>query len=294
MDNPSSRTAILGTGLFGLVGSTFVEAFADKYDCTNLDLLSGVDITDETQVMKAAEASAADAIIHCAAFVDVNRAWEEKGNKNGLTYKVNVLGTQNIVNAAAKFHKHVIHISTAYVFDGEKDSMYVEDDAIHPVEWYGETKAMAEEVVKNGGASWTILRIDQPFRKTAFGKKADSARKIIQGLQSGKLYPQFVDHWFAPTYLDDFAQVLDWAVQKKPNGIYHATVNQKVTDFEFAQKLSTALSLPAEIKEGHLADYLKTLQRPYQRNTALSSEKLFKESGLKLHTLDEAVSSIVI
>jgi dTDP-4-dehydrorhamnose reductase len=132
------------------------------------------------------------------------------------------------------------------------------------------------------------------FRRTAFSTKPDSARKIVRGLYDGRLYPQFVDHWFAPTYLNDFALVLDWAVQKKPAGIYHATVNEKLSDFAFAQRIQRALRLPGDIAEGHLADYLKTLQRPYQRNTALNSEKLFRESGLKLHTLDEALAELVM
>jgi dTDP-4-dehydrorhamnose reductase len=116
MDNTSPQASILGTGLSGLVGSTFTEAFADKYNFKNLDLLTGVDITNADQVLKAVEESPADTLIHCAAFVDANRAWQEKGNKDGICYKVNVLGTQNIVDAAAKFNKHLIHISTAYIF----------------------------------------------------------------------------------------------------------------------------------------------------------------------------------
>lgn len=294
MDNSFPKAAVLGTGLSGLVGSTFVDVFKDRYDFTNLDLLSGVDITNEEQVMKAAELSTADTIVHFAAFVDATRAWQEKGDKNGVCYKVNVLGTQNMANAATRFNKHFVHISTAYIFDGEKEGMYSEDDKPHPIEWYGETKALAEEVVQNTVKSWTIFRIDQPFRQTAFSTKPDSVRKIIQAMQGGTLYPQFTDHWFAPTYLNDFALALDWAIQKKPQGIFHATVNERVSDFEFTLRIQAALKLPGEVQRGALDTYLKTLQRPYQRNTALASDKLRKESGLAFQSLNEALASLII
>lgn len=290
MDKP----VILGTGLSGLVGSRIVDLLSQKYSFQNLDLTTGVDITDEENVMQTAKSSPASAIIHCAAFTDPTAAWQQRGDKHGLCYKVNVLGTENLARAAQKTHKHFMHLSTAFVFDGEKDGLYVEDDPVHPIEWYGETKALAEQVVQQECDSWTIFRIDQPFRSDVYEKKPDTTHKLIQGLQQKILYPQFTDHWFSPTVVEDFAQVVDWAIENKPNDIYHATCGVKVSDFEYASMINDVLQLDSPIQQGSLTEYLKTAARPYQRNTAMDSKKLSDAANMQWTTLADAIRNIAL
>jgi len=284
---------ILGTGLSGLVGSRIVDQLSDC-QFSNLDLTTGVDITNEQQVMDAVQKSPAEVILHLAAFTDPNAAWAQKGDKNSVCYKVNVLGTENLVKAAQKFNKHFIHVSTAFVFDGTKEDMYDETDEVHPIEWYGETKALAEEVVQEKCDHWTIFRIDQPFRSDVYDKKPDTTHKLIAGLQSKKLYPQFVDHWFSPTIIEDFALAIQWAAEHKSQGIFHATSNVKVSDFEYAIMINDALHLGGEVQQGLLENYLKTLNRPYQRNTAMSSKKLQETANLVPTPLNEALERITL
>jgi len=80
---------VLATGATGLVGSRFVEMFADDYEVANMDLTTGVDITDKTSIDKFVAANPADVLIHLAAFTDTNRAAAESGDKSGLCYQVN-------------------------------------------------------------------------------------------------------------------------------------------------------------------------------------------------------------
>src|SRR5258708_4159294 len=181
-----AKIPVMGTGLSGLVGSRFVKDFSDRYSFQNFDIsdsIAPVDITNLAQVERAIENSAAQYIVHCAAFTDVTQAWQQRDDKNGLAYTVNVIGTENIVRAAEAANKHLIHISTAYVVDGEKDDMYTEQDAVHQIEWYAQTKAWAEEKVQSSHCKLTILRIDQPFRSDHFSK-LDVAHRIISGLQN--------------------------------------------------------------------------------------------------------------
>ena len=158
---------LLTTGLSGLVGSKLAQSYQDKYDFINLDTAHPIhptDITDLDQVKWAVSHSSAEFIIHFAAFTDVNKAWQDRDNKSGPTYQVNVVGTDNLVKAASEMNHHLIHISTAFVFDGDKPNLYQETDQPHPIEWYGQTKAWAEEIVQSADCPWTILRIDFPFR----------------------------------------------------------------------------------------------------------------------------------
>ncbi|MBI5151241.1 MAG: sugar nucleotide-binding protein [Candidatus Pacebacteria bacterium] len=284
--------SILGTGLSGLVGSRVVDLLGKTYTFQNLDLTTSVDITNEDQVLRAFESSDAPAVIHMAAFTNATKAWEDRGNKDGVCYKVNVVGTENIAKAAQKTGKQMIHVSTAFVFDGEKDGMYTEEDTVHPVEWYGETKALAEEAVQNMCDNWVIFRIDQPFRGDVYEKKADTTHKLITGIKNRTLYPQFTDHWFSPTIIEDFAGVLDWAIQTHASGIYHATSGIKVSDYDYACMINDALHLGGDITQGSLTEYLKTTQRPYQRNTAMNSKKLQETANIAFTPLEQAIAQI--
>ncbi len=285
---------VIGTGLNGLVGSKLVQTFHKQYAFLNIDRLdekTPIDITKLDQVTEFIGKSDAECIVHFAAFTDVTKAWEQKGDLNGPAYQVNVIGTRNIVAAANASNKHVIHISTAYVFDGNNPEMYTEEDVVHPIEWYGETKAMAEDEVTNKAKSWTILRIDQPFRSDPF-PKVDLAHRILSGLQNDTLYPQFSDHFIGPTFIDDFVRVIEWVIRTKNTGLFHASSGEKWSDFAFANLLNEQLHLGKTVKEGHLAEYLKTLSRPYQKNTALDCTKLRSKLDFDLSTIQQAVSKL--
>ncbi len=285
------KVPILGTGLNGLIGSKFVAHFKETYDFDNLDLRNPqrpIDITNEKQVFAAVAASEAKFLIHMAAFTDVTGAWQQTGDENGLCYQVNVTGTKNLVKACEQTGKHFIHLSTAYVFDGEKKEMYVETDKTNPIEWYGKTKALAEEIIQASRLDWTILRIDQPFRNDSF-EKIDTLHRILEGMKNHKLYPQFSDHYFGPTYINDLAKIIDLVIRQKITGLYHASSGESWTDFAFAKLIKETFKLEFPLQEGSLAEYLKTSNRPYQKNTALNIDRLKNLLDFKLKSVKEAI-----
>lgn len=289
------KQPILVTGSNGLVASSFISSFGEKYLIEPVDISNAtnpVDITNREAVARVLGEAEAKHILHFAAFTDVTAAWEQRGDKNGLAYKVNVVGTKNIAEEARKNQQHLIHISTAYVFDGEKEGLYLEDDPIHPLEWYGQTKAEAEAVIQNiADLAWTILRIDQPFKLEPFPKK-DLAHRIIEGLQNDNLYPQFNNHFFGPTFLPDFARVLDTVISQNCLGLYHAASGEKWTDYDFASAIKDAHGFASEIQAGDLNQYLANLNRPYQKNTALNSEKLQRELKIEFTPIAEAITQL--
>ncbi len=295
MDN-TEKVSVIVTGSNGLIGSKFVSEAADDFEIIPADINSEtnpVDITNKSQVFELIEKTQPVALVHFAAFTNVTAAWEQSEDKNGPAFLVNVVGTQNIIAACEQYGVHLIHISTAYVFDGTKNEMYIESDSPNPIEWYGKTKAIAEEAVLNSTCLNTVFRIDQPFRSDDFARH-DVVRRTVRGMLTDSLYPQFTDHFFAATYIDDFATVLRWAITEKKAGIYHCTTNTKVSDFEFATHIQQQLEIEYAIKKTTLVEYLKTTVRPYQQNTALNSDKLLRDSQLQLLSLPEALASVVI
>lgn len=289
-----NKTPLLATGINGLVGSKFAQLYQDKYQIKSLDIrdqTDPVDITDYQAVVKAFQQSEANTVIHLAAFTDVTKAWDQRQDRSGPAYQVNVAGTKNIIQACQQTDVHLIHISTAYVFDGKKDGLYSEQDKPNPIEWYGQTKWEAEQAVISSDIDWTILRIDQPFRSDKF-EKTDLAHKIIDGLKNNNLHPLFDNQYFGPTFIDDFALVLDFFIRTKANGSFHASSGEKWSPFEFGRLIKKIHQLPGEVKPGDLDEYLKTLNRPYQKNTALDISKLQKIIDFELNSVKQAVEKI--
>lgn len=288
------KKKIIVTGSNGLIGSKFVATYQEQYEIIPFDLSGepSVDITNftslQTELQKHQDALA---VVHFAAYTDVNGAFAQTDDKNGLAYQVNVVGTKNLAAICAQLNLFLIHLSTAFVFDGNKRSLYFEEDLVSPIEWYGRTKAWAEEEVLKSGAKSVILRLDQPFSAQPFAK-LDTVHRIINGLQEGKLYPQFTNHFFGPTYIEDLIKVIEFFARTKTPGLFHASSGEKWTDYDFAVAIQAILDLPGKVKKGDLDEYLKTLARPYQRNTAMSNEKLLSVLDFKLKTIKEALREI--
>lgn len=287
---------ILGTGLNGLIGSKLVSDFSDTYRWKNLDVSDPklpTDITNREQVLSTVSATPAPALVHFAAFTDVTKAWEQQGQTTGVAYQVNVIGTENIIAACEATQTHLIHISTAYVFDGNTDRPYTEEDTPNPIEWYGETKWQAEQRVMKARCPWTILRIDQPFRSDPF-PKPDVVRKTLALMTAEPPKPIFANHYFGPTYIDDFVRIIDWVIRTKTTGLFHASSGEVWSDFEFAQALVAAQNLNLIPQAGDLEEYLKTLNRPYQRYTGLATKKISEQLDFEPRTIKEALAECQI
>jgi len=285
--------SILATGADGLIGSRLGELFADELSIDNLSLNTGVDITDADQVEKRLSANKAPVLIHFAAFTDTAGAAQQDGDESGLCYQVNVIGTKNIAEACARHGKHLIHISTDFVFDGEKESAYTEDDEPNPIDWYGQTKYLAEQEVQKAGGQFTIARLAYPYR-AKFDGKMDYVAKVRQALTEGTLRPQFADTLFTPTFVDDIAQGLKLIADRKPTGIYHLTGSRAYSNYEAAVLIAQAYHLDdSKIARGSLEEYMKTPgARRFQRRLNISPAKFEAEFDYSMANLEEGLLHI--
>jgi dTDP-4-dehydrorhamnose reductase len=175
------------------------------------------------------------------------------------------------------------------VFDGPKNEPYNESDSPSPIEWYGETKYMAEQEVSNMGGDYTILRLAYPFR-ASHPQRPDLVRTIISKLKDGTMYPPFTDHTITPTFIDDICTVFDLIIEKKPkNEIFHCVGSSWHTDYEIAKMIKEEFELGGELKKGSLEEYLRTSDRPYQKTVKMSNDKLVNALGFRPKTFVEAL-----
>lgn len=282
---------LLVTGLTGLVASRFQELYSQDFNFTNIDLATGIDITDQAAVDQVIGQSSASALIHLAAFTNVDAAAAQNGDKSGSCYRVNVLGTRNIAQACAQNNKYLVHISTNFVFDGVNPPAggYTEASLPHPIEWYGQTKLWAEEEVAKSGATYCIARITYPFR-AYYPPRTDLVRNILDKLKTGNLPPMFTDHIITPTFIDDIAVALKTILDQRPTGIFHVVGANNLSDYQIAVQVARTFDLDeTQVKPTSLEDYLKTAPRPYQKNLTTSNTKLKRELGVSMRSLDEAL-----
>jgi dTDP-4-dehydrorhamnose reductase len=286
------KTPILSTGLTGLVGSRIAELLSEDYEFFNMDLTTGVDITEKDKIAAFVKQHPAKIMLHLAAYTNVNGAYEQTDDKSGLCYRVNVEGTRNIAQVCQENGIYLLSISTDFVFSGDKDEPYVEGDERNPIEWYGQTKAWAEEEVEKSGVKYAIARIGYPFRAN-FEAKPDIVAKTRAGIEAGTLYPQFSDMIITPTYVDDLARSIKAIFEKQPTGILHLHNSTSLSPYELAKTVAKVFELDESlVKEGSLAEYLKTTDRPYQRSLRMGIERAKKELGVKPMNFDEALEDI--
>ena len=286
---------IIGTGLSGLVGSRIVELLKDKYEFVDFSLDTGVSILDKDNLATAFEKHQdAVAVLHMAAFTDTNAAWEQRGDKSGICYQLNVEGTKNILELAKKYNQYLIYISTDFVFDGSKNTPYTEDDEPSPIEWYGETKYFGEKVITDSDYNSAIVRITYPYRAN-FEAKPDIVHKVLAKLQNGEIVKMFSDQICTYTFIDDIAYGLDKFFENKYNGIYHLVGFSSHSPYEMAKLVAKTFGYDENlVQPSSLQDFIKSQpigSRPWQKCLITSNQKV-SNLGIKMRTLEEGLIEI--
>jgi dTDP-4-dehydrorhamnose reductase len=291
------KTKIIGTGLSGLVGSRIVELLKSKYEFIDFSLDTGVSILDKNSLATAFKKHQdAVAVLHLAAFTDTNTAWEQRGDKSGICYQLNVNGTQNVLELAQKYNQYLIYVSTDFVFDGAKNTPYVETDEPSPIEWYGETKYLGEKIILDSDyQNYAITRITYPYR-ASFESKPDLIRKILGKLQNNEIVKLFSDQTCTYTFIDDIAHAFDKFVKNKYFGIYHLVGSSSHSPFKMAKLVVQTFGFDeALVQASSLEDYIKSQpegSRPWQKCLITSNQKV-TDLGIKMKTLEEGLATVI-
>lgn len=274
----------------GLIGSKFISLYLDKYeiDAPSIDEL---DILNLEQLTQYIEKSQAEIVINYAAFTDVDKAEEQKDDKNGIVYKLNAQVVKDMCDICKKLNKHYIHFSTDYVFNGEKsEGPYTEEDKPKPLSWYGETKYIAEKFIKDSGAQSTIIRTSMPF-SNHYELKSDIARFFLKQLQDNQEIVAIDDQFVTPVYVSDLAKALDTLIENRATGIYHVVCNNYTTPFDLAKIIAEKFGLNADlICPTKIEEYNKTRKTKRSKYGWLSVKKFETEFDNDiLHSIEESI-----
>lgn len=290
---------LLVTGSTGLVGSRFVELYKNNFSIATIgrnDVDIKIKLTSEKEVYQTISSSDADAVVNFAAYTNVDEAEKGKGDTKGEVYTLNTLLPLWLVKSCQDFGKKLYHISTDYVFDGQKDDRpYNEEDIPSPVKsWYSMTKYLGEENILNSDSkvNYMIIRISYPY-SGLYRRKLDIARAVIERLKNNESYFGIEDQKIKPTSVDDIANALYFLIKHESTGIYHVAgnyyPNEYITPYEFAQKVADVLNLDSSlIKPISFLELSKKRLAPRPKHTWLGTKKI-ESLGFKITPVDEAL-----
>lgn len=282
---------ILIFGGSGLVGSRFIEINKDRVNIHSPDI-SKTNILNRNEVLKEAADFRADFIINFAAFTDVQGAEQQKDDESGSCYQINVTGANNIAQVCKEFDIKLIHISTDYIFDGNKPAAaYKEEDSPNPLNWYGKTKYLGEQSVQESGSQYAIVRISMPF-SPHYGLKVDIARFFLGQLRKKFEIKAITDQKVTPVFVDDVANALYEIIKKDVSGIYHVVSTSWTSLFEFSQLIAQAFNLDEGlIKPITLDEYNQDKKAKLLRYSWLDCSKFVGEFGNDiLHSVKESIN----
>lgn len=258
---------------------------ADRHDSENADFEHIIlDITNRDQVLKAVSDIKPDAIVHCAAWTNVDGA-EEPENLAAVR-AVNVDGTKNLADAAKSVDAKMVYISTDYVFSGEGETPWQPDQKDYaPLNVYGQSKLDGELAVANTLDKYFIVRIAWVFGQN--GK--NFIKTMLKVAETHDEVRVVNDQIGTPTYTIDLARLLVDMIETEKYGYYHATNEGGYISWaDFTKEIYAQAGVNTKVIPVTTAEYgLSKAKRPY--NSRLDKSKL-KESGFEpLPTWQDAV-----
>ncbi|HXK48953.1 MAG TPA: dTDP-4-dehydrorhamnose reductase [Clostridiales bacterium] len=283
---------IIVTGCKGQLG-TALASLSGKYSSYNWMFLSrdDLDITDDDKLGEFFRKNdmSGSIVINCSAYTNVEKAEDE----HEKAFLVNRDGAKNLARASSSHGFKLIHISTDFVFSGDKGTPYKEDDAPDPVSVYGKSKYAGELEVLNFEKNCLVIRTSWLYSAT----HNTFVKKIFSKLTSGKPFSVVLDEVGSPTYAPDLAEMLVAVAERIKDvndfqtRIYHFCNKGGVARYYFAKKIAELTGSSTSIQPV-LSDELNLkAQRPH--NSSLDCERTAEKFGLKIRTWEDALKEAV-
>jgi len=283
------RPKILITGAKGQLGKKIIDLLGEKYRLILTDA-DDMDITNAELVNKRFAEEKPDYVIHGAAYTKVDAAEENEE----LCKKINSLGSKNIAEAAKNTGATVVYISTDYVFDGEKNTPYTEEDDANPLSVYGETKLQGEEFIEDICDKYYIMRIAWLFGELPEGHPGTNFVESMLRLASERDSLNIVnDQIGSPTYTGDLVKTIDEVITKRiPYGRYHFSGNEAASWYDFAKEIFERTDTKIMVNPITSDQYPQKAKRPGY--SYMSKEKIEKALGFKVRSWKEMLDEYLV
>ncbi|WP_423149704.1 SDR family oxidoreductase [Rubrolithibacter danxiaensis] len=291
---------VLITGSNGLLGQKLVDLILETGRAEIIATSKGInrhpiktgyvydelDITDIDQLRTVVSGHHPDVIINTAAMTNVDACEKNKE----LCWQLNVDAVKYLAEVCEEKNIHLIHLSTDFIFDGEKGP-YSEEDEPNPLSYYGKSKLEAENILKASACKWTILRTI-----IVYGIVKDMSRSNIilwakSALEKGAPINVVNDQWRMPTLAEDLAECCMLAAEKGIGGVFNASGKDMMSILEIVQAVADFWGLDKSLINPISAESLnQDAKRPVK--TGFILDKARKELGYQPHSFKEGLEIV--
>jgi dTDP-4-dehydrorhamnose reductase len=250
---------------------------------TDRGLFKSLDITDAQNVDQVLAETLPDVVINTAAMTLVDQCETDQTN----CWTCNVTAVENLIAACKKHDVQLIHVSTDFIFSGDKGPLD-ENEKPNPVNFYGKSKAAAEELIMRSDLRWTILRTVLVYGITHDMSRSNIVLWVKENLEKGKTIRVVNDQWRTPTLAEDLAMGCYLAAKKKAHGVFNISGEDLLTPYEMAIKTAEYFKLEKSLIQSTDSNQFKqTARRPLK--TGFIIDKAKKELGYQPHSFQEGL-----
>jgi len=289
---------ILVTGSNGLLGQKITENIlssqhyhliatsrgANRFPQQEGYTYVSMDILDPVNVRAVIEQYRPDAIIHTAAMTNVDTCQVQQE----MAYALNVEAVKTLITYCEAYQIQLIHLSTDFIFDGAAGP-YDEQAIPNPLSYYGQTKAEAEELVKQAACPWVIIRTI-----LVYGIVGDMSRSNIVlwakgALEKAQSLNVVNDQWRMPTLGEDLAEACLLAVEKEARGIYHISGKDMMRIVDIVRRVAAYWGLDDNVvNEVSSATLNQSAGRPLK--TGFILDKAMADLNYQPHSFEEGLA----
>lgn len=246
---------------------------SEKIDCVSLTK-EQLNILNAEKVKLAIKEFNPDVIVNCAAYTKVDMAEVERDK----ALAVNGVGVYNLAKECKKGEIKLVHISTDYVFSGEKRQPYHPFDTTNPINAYGLTKLYGEHLLRHSGCNYLIIRTSWLYG--AYGENFVS--KMLQLSEERSSIDVVNDQFGSPTFTHTLAKYLVTMIKKDISGLFHITdrTGNGISWYTFAKKIMEVFGRDTVINPVNSETFLRPAKRPHysvldlEMTEAMLGEKL--------------------
>lgn len=240
-----------------------------------------IDITNEENLKKELIKIQPNAIINTAAMTQVDDCEIHKEACDVLNIDV----VKWLKEVSEIINCHLIHLSTDFIFDGEK-GYYKETDKPNPLSYYGNSKVKSEEILLNSTIDFTIIRTILVYGKVYDMSRTNIVLWVKEMLEKGKEITIVDDQFRMPTFVDDLALSCKLAIDKKATGIFHISSTKLMSVFEIVHEVANVFGLDSKLIKPTSSNILnQKAKRPPKTGFDVFKAKTIL--GIKLQTFEE-------
>lgn len=266
---------ILVTGGRGQLGTEMRMVSRNSKNTYVFTDVNELDITDQEAIRKMISDHRINAIVNCAAYTNVDKAEDDYA----MADLVNNKAVGNLAVAARDADATLIHVSTDYVFQGDRNVPCREDWPTHPLGVYGVTKLAGEESIRRAGCKYLIFRTAWLY--SPYGKNfVKTMRKLTAEKDSLKVV---FDQVGTPTYAADLASIIYKIIEDDllhEQGIYHFSDEGVCSWYDFAKEICELSGNTCDIQPCHSDEFPSKVKRPHF--SVLDKTKLKETFGVQV------------